>query len=178
MKRITTIIFLALAVLAVATGANAGEYAAQKRVTKGVLTVHSVIWQTDASGGFTPYTLDEINGLVLEIITDPDGSAAPTDNYDIILEGVKNYAVVASSTPAAYTATETRFMICGDTGTFAAPNDDGVLANRDTAVTESVQMTINGSAATKPSWGPWVMDVIDAGNSKRGTMEIIYLRMD
>lgn len=179
MKRIATIIFLALAVLIVATGANAGEYAAQKSVSKGVLTVHTIIWQTDASGDFTPYTTDHINGLVLEIATDPAaGDYSPTANYDIIIESVKNVAVVAANAPVAYTLTETRRMICGDSGTFASPTPDGVLANRSATVSESVQMTINGSAATVPNWGQWVIDILNAGATRRGTIEITYLKMD
>lgn len=44
---------------------------------------YRVAWTSDASGDATA-TLP-INGAIVRVVTNPDGSAAPTDNYDLTI---------------------------------------------------------------------------------------------
>ncbi|MGE0229984.1 MAG: hypothetical protein AB7I38_17065 [Dehalococcoidia bacterium] len=43
----------------------------------------SFAWTSDASGNADAQTSLAYNGEVVRLVTDPDGTAAPTDNYDV-----------------------------------------------------------------------------------------------
>lgn len=98
----------------------------------------SVAWTSDASGNATG-TMTKLYGFVIKVITDPDGSAAPTDNYDITL--VDENAVDAL---------------------------DGKLADRDTANNEQVYPTPTSSAIPAFVCGDHTFTVANAGNAKSG----------
>jgi hypothetical protein len=42
-------------------------------------------WTSDASGDADLVTTEKYSGRVRQVVTNPDGAAAPTDNYDIVV---------------------------------------------------------------------------------------------
>ena len=73
--------------------------------------VHTVAWTSDASGNCDAGVV-HIDGQLQRVVTDPSGTAAPTDDYDITLVDEDGYDIAG-----------------------------GQLANRDTANTETVVLT-------------------------------------
>lgn len=112
-----------------------------------------VDWTSDASGDVT-LTIDEpVVGRIIQLVTDPDGTDAPTDNYDVTL--------VSSLTGLDMLA--------------------GRGVDRDTATVEIamvlVEQTISGRYyASHPavSESNLVFTVANAGDSKKGRA-VIYL---
>ena len=52
-------------------------------------------WTSDASGDVSQASTSKFDGEILAIATVPDGSAAPTDNYDITLTDENSLDVLA-----------------------------------------------------------------------------------
>jgi len=152
MKR--RILLTAVAILAVATFAWAT--ATQTLTNYGSFNVLEIAWTTAAGGTFTEWDSRDINGWILGVETVPDGTATPTANYDVVLTN-KNSR-----------------NICGDTGTGASPNSDGILANRSDTTPEYTQFLYNGSYGGHPNEGSIAVNIANAGNSKQGKIRIYY----
>lgn len=114
---------------------------------------------TDDSAGTATVTTKNISGELIKIVTDP-GSAAPTDNWDVILtddEGVD-------------------LSIHMDDVAIAA------LIARDTANTEETYLPLEDTAGTARIglWpvicGPLTVSLANAGNAKTAQV-IIYYRV-
>lgn len=75
-------------------------------------------WTSDASGDASEATTEPYDGKLIGLTTDPDGTAVPTDNYDIVVNDADGDDVLL-----------------------------GAGANRDTAVTEHVAEASLGAAA-------------------------------
>jgi hypothetical protein len=75
-------------------------------------------WLSTAGGAADLQTTYAYNGVIQRLVTDPDGSAAPTDDYDITITDEDGYDVLM-----------------------------GAGANRDTATTEQVLATSLGCVA-------------------------------
>ena len=83
----------------------------------------AISWTADdATGSIPKLTISNVGGYVIKVVTDP-GATAPTDNYDIALEG--------------------------DTDT-TVDHFAGALQNRDTANTECAYPAASGAAT--PVW--------------------------
>lgn len=156
-----------------ASFAMAASSAYQNLTCKGNACVLRVSWTTHTDGSFAAITTQEVNGFIDRIETDPSGTAAPSDNYDI---SIANYLTSTING----TSTTTTNNICGDTGTWTAgeitTGGNGILANRDTAVTESTRFLINGSYSGLMNIGPLLIDISNAGNSKSGVINIYYFK--
>lgn len=98
----------------------------------------SVAWTSDASGNATG-SIENLYGFCLKLVTDPDGSAAPTDNYDITLVDENSIDALA-----------------------------GAGADRDTANTEQVYPTASGAQVPAFLCGTHTFTVANAGNAKSG----------
>lgn len=72
-------------------------------------------WTSTAGGAADLITVGTYGGEVLALVTDPDGSAAPTDDYDITITDADSYDVMQAAG-----------------------------ANRDTANTETAAPTVTG----------------------------------
>lgn len=55
----------------------------------GVCTIEISWLSDDATGGVTKEITELLTGRIAQLITDPDGVAAPTDDYDITLVSAK-----------------------------------------------------------------------------------------
>lgn len=55
----------------------------------------TVPWTSSSGGAFTEQV--QLNGSLVRANTDPDGTAAPTDNYDITLVDVDGFDVAAGA---------------------------------------------------------------------------------
>lgn len=109
-----------------------------------VKKVH-VAWTSDASGN-ADVAIEGLFGYLLKVVTDPDGSAAPTDNYDITL--------------------------LDENGADAA---EGLLANRDTANIETVYPFVSGAPTPVfLAGGSHTFTVANAGNAKSG-VAVLYI---
>lgn len=53
-------------------------------------------WLCDASGDADDGTTKAISGELLKVVTDPDGTDVPTDNYDIVLNDENGLDVAAA----------------------------------------------------------------------------------
>lgn len=172
-KRIALIVLSLLLVMAGSVFAASSCY--QNLTCKGTACVLRLSWTTDASGDFAAFTTQEVNGFINRVETDPSGTSAPDDNYDI---SIANYL---TSTINGTSTTTTR-NICGDTGAWTAgeitTGEDGVLANRDTANTEETRFLINGSYTGLMNIGPLLIDISNAGNSESGVINIYYYKTD
>ena len=75
-------------------------------------------WTSDASGDVTIASAEDYDGKLLVLETNPDGGAAPADNYDIVVNDIDGHDVLL-----------------------------GAGANRDTLNTESVAESSLGAVA-------------------------------
>ena len=153
MKRIILFLLISAFVL---TGTAWGVTNTQTLSSYGSFKVLEITWTSESGGTFTEWVSREVNGWIMGFETDPDGTSAPTDNYDIVLTNKNDR------------------NIDGDTGTGASPNQDGVLANRDTANTEYTQLLFNGSYGGHPNEGALTLNINAPGNSKVGKIRIFY----
>ena len=66
-------------------------------VTKygGSVKVHKVAWTSDASGDCDVGVV-HLDGQILRVVTDPDGTNAPTDNYDITFVDEHGFDILAA----------------------------------------------------------------------------------
>ena len=53
--------------------------------TQGPLHQFVYTWTSDSSGDATETTTSTYSGEILSLVTIPDGTAAPTDNYDVVV---------------------------------------------------------------------------------------------
>ena len=118
----------------------------QDYATHGAMKVATLAWTTSAGGVFTSTTTSKsINGMVVMVETDPDGTAIPTPGYSITLL---------------------------DSG--GADIMGGALANRDTANTEITMPLLNGNYTGVTVQGALTLTVSAAGLSKKGVVKIFY----
>jgi hypothetical protein len=128
----------------------------------GVADYVEINWTTDGAGALTPIVTEkEINGLLYAVETIPSATAAPTDNYDVVIQNANGR------------------NICEDTCVGAActtPTEDGVLANRSTSLAQMKNFTIGGVPwGSVPNKGKLTFYVGSAGNSKSGTIRLFYM---
>lgn len=102
----------------------------------------SIAW-TSSSGGAATGSIDDLKGFLVKVVTNPDDSAAPTDDYDITL-------VDSNGVDAA----------------------QGLIANRDTANSEEKYMTPSGSATPVLLDGTYTFTIANAGDTKSGVCEL------
>ncbi len=114
-----------------------------------------VSWTSDSSGDATG-TTKKIIGSLLKGVTDPDGTDAPTDNYDITIKDATHKVDVLGE--------------CQDD-----------LVDRDTANNEAVHFFLLNYDSTPVGVAafPVVADQLDiavaaAGNAKKGQIIIYY----
>ena len=94
---------------------------------KGDVYIANITMTAGALGAFTAYeTAEELNGILCSVTTIPSAVTAPQASYDIVITD------------------ENGRNICGDTGTGASPNEDGVLADRSATATEYTKFPVNG----------------------------------
>ena len=115
-------------------------------------------WTSDDADGTVSGTTRIMVGELIKAITNPDGTDAPTDNYDITVKDEESFDVLS--------------------------NTDDDLVDRDTANTEEVYFFEKDHAGTPlaQSVHPVVADkltikVAAAGNAKKGRL-ILYFRTD
>jgi len=125
---------------------------------EGPFDVMTYTWTAHTDGTFTAkQSTIAIDGIIVAVVTIPDDTTAPTDNYDIILQN------------------EDGLYLCGETGTVAAPNYDGELANRDSARTEYTKLKPESSEATVHNVGKVTLNILNNSvNSAAGVVKIIY----
>lgn len=78
-------------------------------------------WTSDGSGDVNGTDTVALSGQALRWVTNPDGTAAPTDNYDIVVNDADGADVAAgvlanrhtSTTQAAYPAADTYHVFDG-----------------------------------------------------------------
>jgi hypothetical protein len=113
----------------------------------------TIDWVSDSLLGTVSGTTKKLSGFLLKGVTDPDGVAAPTANYDITLTDPEGGNILAN---------------CFDD-----------LVDRHTANIESVDFIINDAQAGSAQ-RPCVADVITvgvaaAGNSKAGRLVLYWM---
>jgi hypothetical protein len=105
------------------------------------IEVVQISWTSDGSGDFTEAL--ELNGWLVKVVTDPDGTDAPTANYDITL-------VDENSVDAA----------------------NSLLINRHTSTTEEVYTLVSGAATPILLSGDHTFTVANAGDTKAGVCKL------
>lgn len=106
-------------------------------------------WTSDASGDVNGTSI-QLYGFLVKVITNPSGSAAPTDNYDFYLTDPEDSAL----------------DLMGN-----------ACENRDTANTEQVYPVISGAATPPYANGVYGIKIANAGNAKQGRV-ILFLLTD
>lgn len=86
--------------------------------THGSVKKLAFAWTSDGSGDATEVSAEDYDGKVISLTTIPDGAAAPTDNYDVVVNDGDGHDVLLAAG-----------------------------ANRDTANTESVAEASLGAVA-------------------------------
>ena len=109
----------------------------------------AISWTSDASGDAT-YTTTQLGGVILRVTFDPDGTAAPTDNYDITLKDENGIDVLAGS--GANLSTSTTSSVCPQI------NDQSAAAATAAAISGTLALAVS-----------------NAGNAKSGQV-ILYLK--
>jgi len=162
-----------------ANGANTLEWTA---TTTGGLRI--VAAHNNSSGDFDDFSMgesfnsvytQEVNGVIFGVETDPLSTAAPTDNYDI---SIANYLVTTINSTSVISSRN----ICGDTGTWTSGEittaGDGVLSDRDTAVSEFTRLSNNSVYDNYMNVGPLLIDITNEGRSKSGVINIYFKKAD
>ena len=143
MKRILLSIGLLLSMVSMAYGAGT---LTQDYAEHGAMKVATLTWTTSAGGAFTATaTSKSINGFVVSIETDPDGTAVPTAAYDLTLLNSGGADIMG-----------------------------GVLADRSATATEITMPLLNGNYTGIAVQGALTLTVSAAGNSKTGVVKIFY----
>ena len=143
MKKLFLTIVLVLSMASMSYGAGT---LTQDWAEHGAMKVATLTWTTSAGGVFTATaTSKSINGFVVMVETDPDGTAVPTADYDITLLNSGGADIMG-----------------------------GTLADRSATVTE-MAMPLLGTIYTGIAvQGALTLTVSSAGNSKTGTVKIFY----
>lgn len=121
------------------------------KTTFGSVKKTSYAWTSDASGDVSGGAKPLISGQIFRVVTNPDGTDAPTDNYDIVLNDE-------------------------DTVDLA----QGLLANRDTANNEDVaiakEQAVGATTALLPVVTNSLVDCVvsNAGNAKKGVVNVYW----
>jgi len=111
----------------------------------------SYAWTSDASGDVSGGATPLISGEIVRIVTDPDGSSAPTANYDILLKDEDSVDLA-----------------------------QGLLANRHTSNVEDVfpraEQTVGSTTALLPIITHSLLDCVvsNAGNAKKGEVHVYW----
>jgi hypothetical protein len=143
MKKLILTILMSLALATAAYGE-----CVQTMETRGEITVMQFAWTTTAVGSFTSTTSTyNGDGFLYMVETDPDGTAAPTDNYDITLTNANDVDVMG-----------------------------GALANRDTANTELTMPLLNANYVSIPVVGTLTLAITNAGNEKSGKVRAYFIK--
>lgn len=175
MKTLKQLFLTAMIFLAITGMSWAASTMNEQLNCDGDACVLSIRWATHTDGTFTGQeTKTVIHGWIDGIETDPDGSAAPTDNYDINMRN--KVTCVINGTPRT-----TYRNIDGDTGTWsgleATTAQDGILANRDTSVSEFTRFLDNGKYGGIMAYGRLGIDISNAGNSTAGIINVYFIRL-
>lgn len=124
-------------------GTVTATWAPVKQLANGrVIQKLSIAW-TCTAGGAADLSIDNLKGWLVKVVTNPDDSQAPTDNYDITL-------VDANGVDAA----------------------QGKIIDRDTATSEEVYTTPTGASVPVLLDGTYTFTVANAGNAKSGVCEL------
>lgn len=155
MKKFTLILviiaFLTIPCLLIAAGTATQTYqdiySAEGMSNMSTLTF---AWTSDSSESATSATgttiTNQIAGkYVVAVVTDPDGTSAPTDNYDVVITDANSVDIMG-----------------------------GTLANRDTANSEQATPYIGASYGSRPLGGAITLTVTSAGSGNSGSV-ILYL---
>lgn len=153
----------------------------QKEDCVGNACVLRISWTTSDAGAFTGFETMGVNGWIDAVETDPDGTAAPTANYDI---SIANKLVSSVNEGGTFTTRTTTRGICGDTGVWVGADittaGDGVLANRVAATAEVTRLFLDATddpqAGGLMNLGPLLIDISNAGNSKKGMINIYFTK--
>ena len=127
----------------------AGTVVVTKSETRSV-KVLILSWTSDASGDVSG-TTGSMSGEILKIVTDPDGTDAPTANYDVVLNDTHAVDVAL-----------------------------GLLANRHTSNNETVyprqEITLAVNSYAVPIFVDGTVEAVvsNAGNVKKGVISIYY----
>lgn len=116
-------------------------------------SIKQVIWNWTSSAGGAADSVDSkvVSGVILQITTNPDDVAAPTDNYDIVINDEDGVDVA-----------------------------QGLLANRDTLNSESVvplkETTIGANTYSAPVFvdSKLTLQVSAAGATKQGRVTLYH----
>ena len=143
MKRLILGICLMFAMVSMAYGDGT---LTQDYAKHGALNIATLTWTTSAGGVFTATAMSKsVNGMVVMVETDPDGTAVPTAAYDITLLNSGGADIMGGS-----------------------------LANRSATATELTMPLMNGNYTGVAVQGPLTLTVTTAGNSKIGVVKIYY----
>jgi hypothetical protein len=108
-------------------------------------------WTSDASGDVSGGAKPEISGEILRVVTNPDGTDAPTDNYDIVLNDDDSVDIA-----------------------------QGLLANRDTANTEEIivkkEIAVGATTELAAVFHHGLVDCViaNAGDAKKGVVNVYW----
>lgn len=114
----------------------------------GGVTKVTIPWTSDGSGNVTERAVALPAGTLLRLRTDPDGDAAPTDNYDITLLDAIGGADVLG----------------------------GVGANRSTSAVQTVVPVEGTYFRPWISAGDYYPTIANAGDTKEGVIELFIAR--
>ncbi len=105
-------------------------------------------WTSDAAGAVNNSAKTfGLNGIVEALITDPDGTAAPTDNYDVVIKNEYGIDIL-----------------------------QGIGADRDTSNSEYANIVI-GTYFKPVVCGPCTLEITNAGNAKSGHICLLLRRV-
>jgi len=121
----------------------------------GPVYVCNVSWVTSTDTGAVSGSTAKLEGRLVKAITIPSGTAAPADNYDIVLTDSNSFNFLS--------------------------NCDDNLLDRDIANTEEVYFFVKNAAAVALAVHPMISSVVtvavtNAGNSTAGTIKLFLQR--
>ena len=103
-----------------------------------------VDWTSDASGDVEKAITEQINGVLLALITNPDGTDVPT-SYDVSIEDDKGIDILL-----------------------------GKGASRSTSATEAVALDLSTGQPRPTAATSFTFKVANAGNAKKGFVQLLF----
>ncbi len=126
--------------------ADTGAAVVDVRSKLGIISRIDIDWTSHASTGLVELAVSqEINGILLALITDPDGGAAPDALYDVTILDDKGIDILL-----------------------------GKGADRSATLVESVPLDLNTGQPRPTATTSFTFKVANAGNSKQGFVQLLF----
>ena len=125
--------------------ADTGTAVVDLRTEIGTIKRLDVDWTSDSSGDVEKAVTEQLNGILLALITDPDGTDVPDASYDVTIEDDKGIDILL-----------------------------GKSVDRSATLVESVPLDLSTGQPRPVATPTFTFKVANAGNAKKGFVQLLF----